>query len=95
MHWLPLCRIIVVVNQHICLVIGTGYSSGSVDSARQNLASTFVNAFVNGGFGKDKLMTAEEDSNSNASWIYKNKDHGSLIKFIGHDYFYLGLICYQ
>jgi hypothetical protein len=89
------CRIVVVANQHICLVIGTGYSSGSVDSARQNLASTFVNAFVNGGFGKDKLMTTEEDSNSNASWIYKNKDHGSLIKFIGHDYFYLGLICYQ
>ncbi|KAM3581505.1 proteasome regulatory particle base subunit [Umbelopsis sp. WA50703] len=58
--------------------IRTGYSSGSVDSARQNLASTFVNAFVNGGFGKDKLMTTEEDSNSNASWIYKNKDHGML-----------------
>jgi len=60
------------------LLIGTGYSSGSVDSARQNLASTFVNAFVNGGFGKDKLMTTEDDSNSNASWIYKNKDHGTL-----------------
>ena len=44
-----------------------------VDSARQNLASTFVNAFVNCGFGTDKLMTAAEENNS---WIYKNKDHG-------------------
>jgi 26S proteasome regulatory subunit N1 len=29
------------------------------DSARQNLASTFVNAFVNAGFGADKLMLTE------------------------------------
>jgi 26S proteasome regulatory subunit N1 len=42
-----------------------------VDSARQNLASTFVNAFVNVGFCKDKLM-----SDSTSNWLYKNKDHG-------------------
>jgi hypothetical protein len=30
-----------------------------VDSARANLASTFVNAFVNAGFGQDKLVTAQ------------------------------------
>ena len=47
--------------------------SATVDSARQNLASTFVNAFVNIGFGTDKLMTGAEEGNS---WIYKNKDHG-------------------
>lgn len=47
---------------------------GNIDSARQNLASTFVNAFVNAGFGKDKLMT--EDANS---FLYKNKDHGSFL----------------
>mmetsp|Transcript_38082 Transcript_38082/g.88625 ORF Transcript_38082/g.88625 Transcript_38082/m.88625 type:complete len:159 (+) Transcript_38082:1262-1738(+) len=29
--------------------------SGTVDSARANLASTFVNAFVNAGFGQDKV----------------------------------------
>jgi len=46
-----------------------------VDSARQNLASTFVNAFVNAGFGTDKLMTGAEDG---TSWIYKNKDHGMM-----------------
>ena len=29
-----------------------------MDSARANLATTFVNAFVNAGFGQDKLVTA-------------------------------------
>ena len=34
----------------------------AVDSARANLAATFVNAFVNAGFGQDKLVTvASED----------------------------------
>lgn len=43
-----------------------------VDSARANLASTFVNAFVNAGFGQDKLMTPDSE------WLYKNKDHGMM-----------------
>jgi 26S proteasome regulatory subunit N1 len=43
-----------------------------VDSARANLASTFVNAFVNAGFGHDKLMTPDTE------WLYKNKDHGMM-----------------
>lgn len=45
------------------------------DSARANLASTFVNAFVNAGFGTDNLMTPEGNNNA---WLYKNKDHGML-----------------
>ena len=49
----------------------------AVDSARQNLANTFVNAFVNAGFGQDKLMTAvpnaEGASSDNVHWIFKNK----------------------
>lgn len=49
-------------------------SSVNLDSAKQNLASTFVNAFINAGFGADKLMMGSEDSN----WIYKNKDQGML-----------------
>eukprot|EP00903_Cladosiphon_okamuranus_P015551 g14356.t1 len=44
-----------------------------VDSARANLASTFVNAFVNAGYGQDKLMTTEGNA-----WLYKNKDHGMM-----------------
>ena len=43
-----------------------------VDSARANLASTYVNAFVNAGFGQDKLMTPDN------AWLYKNKDHGMM-----------------
>ncbi|RKP34831.1 proteasome 26S subunit [Dimargaris cristalligena] len=62
-------------------------TSASVDSARQNLASSFVNAFVNAGFGHDKLMAIpakEESSSASASgaqantWIYKNKDAGMM-----------------
>ncbi|KAF8094330.1 hypothetical protein N665_0365s0017 [Sinapis alba] len=54
-------------------------SSGPVvDSARQNLAATFVNAFVNAGFCQDKLVTVPIDSTSGSDghWIFKNKDDG-------------------
>ncbi|GMH48092.1 hypothetical protein TrRE_jg8589 [Triparma retinervis] len=48
-------------------------SNAKVDSARANLASTFVNGFVNAGFNTDKLLTVE-----NSDWLYKNKEHGML-----------------
>jgi len=44
-----------------------------VDLAWGNLARTFINAFVDAGFGNNKLMVKAEEGNS---WIYKNKDHG-------------------
>jgi len=56
-------------------------SGSAVDSARANLAATFVNAFVNAGFGQDKLLTSSEaadGSTSNVSWIFKNKEHGKM-----------------
>ncbi|GJE86631.1 26S proteasome regulatory complex non-ATPase subcomplex Rpn1 subunit [Phanerochaete sordida] len=53
----------------------TKTTTANVDSARANLASTFVNAFVNAGFGNDKLMVEAEEG---SSWIYKNKDHGMM-----------------
>jgi 26S proteasome regulatory subunit N1 len=56
------------------LTILAGGISVNIDSARANLAGTFVNAFVNAGFGNDKLMVKAEESNS---WVYKNKDHGT------------------
>ena len=61
------------------LLDGRASAGASVDSARQNLAATFVNAFVNAGFGQDKLMTVPTDSSSSASsgnWLFKNKEHG-------------------
>lgn len=50
----------------------TTIGSGNVDSARQNLAASFVNGFVNAAFGKDKLIMESKD------WLHKNKDHGML-----------------
>jgi 26S proteasome regulatory subunit N1 len=47
----------------------------SVDSAKQNLASSFVNGFVNAGFGQDKLLTDDKEANV---WIHKNKEHGIM-----------------
>ncbi|KAL5055026.1 hypothetical protein RYX36_035708 [Vicia faba] len=61
------------------LLDGRASAGASVDSARQNLAATFVNAFVNAGFGQDKLMTVVSDSSSGGSsgnWLFKNKEHG-------------------
>ncbi|VDM46040.1 unnamed protein product [Toxocara canis] len=45
------------------------------DSARMNLAAVFVNAFVNCGFGNDKMMSNADAANR---WFYKNKDFGML-----------------
>ncbi|CAK9437085.1 uncharacterized protein LODBEIA_P15220 [Lodderomyces beijingensis] len=50
-------------------------TSGSIDSAKQNLAAAFVNAFINLGFGKDNLIQTEED---NKSWIYRTKGKGMV-----------------
>ncbi len=48
-----------------------GEGADKLDSARANLASTYVNAFVNAGFGTDKLMTTAD-----SSWVYRNKGAG-------------------
>lgn len=61
------------------LLDGRASASATVDSARQNLAATFVNAFVNAGFGQDKLMTIPSEASSGGSsgnWLFKNKEHG-------------------
>ena len=62
-------------NSNSHLISGTCIINAGADSAKQNLASTFVNAFLNAGFGTDKLMMGAEEG----SWIYKNKDHGNFI----------------
>jgi 26S proteasome regulatory subunit N1 len=53
----------------------------AVDSARANLAATFVNAFVNAAYCKDKLIIDPEgqDGAGNInSWLFKNKGHGMM-----------------
>lgn len=47
----------------------------NMDSARHNLAAAFVNAFVNAGFGNDKMMLVEGDK---SSWVWKTKEDGML-----------------
>ena len=46
-----------------------------VDSARSNLASTFVNAFVNAAHGRDKLVTDEQ-----TKFIFQNKESGTFFR---------------
>lgn len=64
------------------LVDGGRGGGPALDSARANLASTFVNAFVNAGFGRDALVTVgdgEDASDSSSThWVFKNKDHGKM-----------------
>jgi len=48
------------------------FGAGPVDSAKVNLAVSFVNGFVNAGFRKDKLLTLDDGIN----WVFKHKDHG-------------------
>lgn len=43
------------------------------DSAKKNLADTFVNAFLNCGFGTDKLITPE-----GSEWVFKNRGTGMM-----------------
>jgi 26S proteasome regulatory subunit N1 len=59
------------IQKHCVYFSGTSIGPNNLDSARQNLASSFVNGFVNAAFGQDKLLM--EDGNK---WLYKNKEHG-------------------
>lgn len=54
--------------------LSTGRSSNAPDSARQNLANTFVNGFVNAGYGQDKLLSSEGAN----KWFYRNQEHGMM-----------------
>jgi len=49
------------------------YLAANVDSAKVNLALTYVNAFVNAGYGKDLLIN---NSESTEDWVFKNRDVG-------------------
>lgn len=48
-------------------------SAPQVESARQNLAAVFVNAFVNCAFQRDELITPEGNP-----FVYRNKDTGMI-----------------
>mmetsp|Transcript_3749 Transcript_3749/g.4567 ORF Transcript_3749/g.4567 Transcript_3749/m.4567 type:complete len:329 (+) Transcript_3749:787-1773(+) len=48
-------------------------NDAKIDSFKENLGATYCNAFLNAGFGTDKLITGASDDNE---WIWKNKDSG-------------------
>lgn len=48
-------------------------NAAEIDSSKKNLALTYVNAFVNAAYGKDLLITNNEN---NEDWIFKVKDDG-------------------
>src|SRR5271170_7225648 len=47
----------------------------TADSAKHNLASAFVNGFVNAGFGSDKMMLVEGEQKP---WVWKTKEDGMM-----------------
>ena len=51
-------------------------AAGNVDSAKANLAATFVNSFVNAGFGEDKLIKSPGEGQT--KWIHRQKDEGIM-----------------
>ncbi|KAL1967911.1 hypothetical protein VTN77DRAFT_2328 [Rasamsonia byssochlamydoides] len=62
-----------IYKTHLESSRGAGLTN--VDSARHNLASAFVNAFANAGFGNDKMMLVEGDK---GPWVWKTKDDGMM-----------------
>jgi 26S proteasome regulatory subunit N1 len=49
----------------------------NIDSAKKNLALTYVSAFVNAGYGKDKLILEEKkEENKDGDWVFKVKEDG-------------------
>ncbi|KAL4750307.1 hypothetical protein BDW72DRAFT_204058 [Aspergillus terricola var. indicus] len=62
-----------IYKTHLESSRGAGLTN--VDSARHNLASAFVNAFANAGFGNDQMMIVEGDK---GPWVWKTKDDGML-----------------
>eukprot|EP00322_Chrysochromulina_rotalis_P022638 CAMPEP_0115890898 /NCGR_PEP_ID=MMETSP0287-20121206/33586_1 /TAXON_ID=412157 /ORGANISM="Chrysochromulina rotalis, Strain UIO044" /LENGTH=644 /DNA_ID=CAMNT_0003347679 /DNA_START=26 /DNA_END=1956 /DNA_ORIENTATION=+ len=78
-HYLELARDLDVIEPKVPEDVYKSHlekrpaGAGNVDSARQNLAATFVNGLLNVGFGTDKLLLVEGNK-----WLYKNKEHGMM-----------------
>lgn len=45
-----------------------------LDSAKENLAKTYVNAFVNAGLCNDLLISSKGEGADD--WVFSNKDEG-------------------
>eukprot|EP01083_Nonionella_stella_P132487 402806_1 len=73
-----------IFKEQIVGDVKDGTSSTEVISARKSLAISYVNAFVNAGYGRDKFMMSGGSDHGSASvqtandWIAKNKERGQL-----------------
>ncbi|CEF69124.1 26S proteasome non-ATPase regulatory subunit 2 [Strongyloides ratti] len=60
----------------------SGYNSLTADNTtRLALTASFVNGFVNAGFGVDKILTSAEEGNK---FIFKNKEYGLFSAAASH-----------
>lgn len=50
----------------------------NIDSAKKNLALTYVSAFVNAGYGNDSLIMDGKTDNKQGDWVFKVKDDGQI-----------------
>lgn len=62
-----------IYKTHLAGGVGRRDEGPQPESARANLASTFVNAFVNAGYQQDKLITTKD-----STWVYKNREHAMM-----------------
>lgn len=64
-----------IYKSHLAETGSTATDRGDTapESARGNLASTFVNAFVNAGYCHDSLVSPD-----GSKWVFKHKDHGLI-----------------
>ena len=54
-------------------------SQPTYDNAKENLAKTFVNSFINCAFGSDSLITIP-----NSEWVFRNRNLGMLSAAASH-----------
>lgn len=52
-------------------------AEAQLDSAKQNLAKTYANAFVNAGLCNDLLISKRPEGDDN-DWVFANKDEGQI-----------------
>lgn len=51
---------------------------GQLDSAKQNLAKTYCNAFVNAGLCNDTYISKVPEDSKDGDWVFQNKDEGQI-----------------
>lgn len=56
----------------------SSYGEAQLDSAKQNLAKTYCNAFVNAGLSNDTYICNRPEESKDGDWVFQNKDEGQI-----------------